>query len=317
MIAPQSDRNRLYIAGGPGGNSIGPQVHEYIAKSLGLDWTCEFLRLTSINEVMKIFRAHDFAGGIVTMPHKRTIIPLLDYYDDLVNILGACNFVYLAPNGQLHGTNTDWVGIYDAILTQSPDHVPGRTAMVYGAGGASRAAVYALWTKLKCDKIYIVNRDEEEVAELLDDVHGQPDLYWPEIVHVRSVSQSKELSTPYYIVCTVPDFEAVTPQEVEVGNILVEFLSRGGPESKGLLLDMCYHPPMTRNLKLAIKYDYRIVRGFTVVASQFSCQWKLWTGEMIETKEVFEMTERLVWEREGATAAAAADAASKGVNGQL
>lgn len=290
-------RNRLYIAGGPGGSSIGPKVHEYIAKTLDLNWKCEFLRLNSADEVMELFRAPDFAGGIVTMPHKRTIIPLLDQYDDLVKILGACNFVYLAQNGRLCGTNTDWVGIYNAILTQSPGHTSGKTGMVYGAGGASRAAVYAMWEKLKCDKVYVINRDDREVAELFDDVHQQPELYWPEIMHVQTVEDAKHLPAPSYIISTVPDFDAVTPDEQEARNILIHFLSRSS-EPKGLFMDMCYHPPVTYNLKLAIQFGYRVVQGFTVVASQFSCQWNLWTGAMIETKDVFEMTERLVQEHQ-------------------
>ncbi|KAL6245051.1 hypothetical protein RBB50_007826 [Rhinocladiella similis] len=302
MIA-QQPRSRLYIAGGPGGDSIAPKVHDHIARSLDLGWTCEFLRLESVDEVMKIFRAPDFAGGIVTMPHKRTIIPLIDDHDDLVKILGACNFVYLTPDGKFHGTNTDWVGIYDAILARDPDHVPGRTGMVYGAGGASRAAVYALWAKLKCEAIYIVNRDDQEVEDLFEDVRGQPDLYYPNMTHVRGVSEVAALPYPYYIVSTVPDFDAVTPKEVEARDILVEFLSKSG-HAKGIVLDMCYHPPMTRNLKLAIEYGYRIVQGFTVVAAQFPCQWKLWTGKAIETKGVFDMIERLVRERDHVAEAA-------------
>lgn len=87
--------------------------------------------------------------------------------------------MYLAQNGQLCGTNTDWVGIYNAILAQSPDHISGRTGMVHGAGGANRAAVYALWENLKCGKVYVINRDDREVADLLDDVHRQPEIYWP------------------------------------------------------------------------------------------------------------------------------------------
>ena len=296
MIANHS-RNRLYIAGGPGGGSLGPPVHEHIAQSLGLDWTCEFLRLSNIDEVMKLFRAPDFAGGIVTMPHKRTIMPLLDRYDELVQILGACNFVYLAPNGQLQGTNTDWVGIYEAILARSPDHMPGRAAMVYGAGGASRAAIYALWAKLKCSRIYIVNRDDQEVAELLEDVYQNVQLYRPEIVHVRSVSEAKELEQPYYIVSTVPDFEAISTQEIEARSILIEFLSRKSG-AKGILLDMCYHPRTTRNLKLAAQFDWKLIEGFTVSACQFPLQWKLWTSQPIDESSVFAMVETLVEERE-------------------
>lgn len=290
-------RNRLYIAGGPGGSSIGPKVHEYIARSLGLPWTCKFLELSTIDEVMEYFRAPDFAGGIVTMPHKRSVIPFLHYYDELVEIMGACNFVYLGPGGQFHGTNTDWVGIYNTIIAQSPDHIPGRTGMVYGAGGASRAAIYALWTKLNCDQIYVVNRDDGEVAELFNDVHRQPDLFWPKIVHVQSVAECEKLPPPYYIVSTVPDFEPITPRELQAREILVNFMSRR-PPPKGVLVDMCYHPPMTRILNLGIQHGYQIIQGFTVVAAQFSCQWNFWTGKGIETKEVFEMTERLVREQQ-------------------
>jgi len=239
---------------------------------------------------MKLFRAPDFAGGIVTMPHKRTVAPLLDHCDDLVEILGACNFVYLTPNGQLHGTNTDWVGVHDAILAHTSSHVLGRTAMVYGAGGASRAAVYALWTKLKCSKIYIVNRDDQELADLLDDVHQHAELYHPDILHIQSVAQAKELSAPYYIVGTVPDFEAVTTKEVEARDILTEFLGREGAE-KGLILDMCYHPPMTRNLKLGEKFGWKIIQGFTVMAHQFPLQWKLWTNKAIGEEDVFKLIE--------------------------
>ena len=251
---------------------------------------------------MRKFRAPDFAGGIVTMPHKRTIIPLIDESDELVKILGACNFVYLAEDGKtLKGTNTDWLGIYDCILAKSPDHVPGRIGMVYGAGGASRAAVYALWARLKCDKIYIVNRDDQEVEDLLQEVRQQPDLYYPDILHVTSVAQAKSLDAPHYIVSTVPDFEPVTAKEVEARGILATFLQ--DDDRQGLMLDMCYHPPMTRNLKLAVQHGYSIIQGFTVTAAQFSLQWKLWTGKDIEMGEVFQLTERMVVEREQKTQA--------------
>jgi quinate dehydrogenase len=292
-------RTRLYIAGGPGGNSIGPEVHKHIAKSLGLNWTCDFLRYPSFDDAMRLFRAPDFAGGIVTMPHKRTVIPLLDSCDELVETLGACNFVYLTQGGQLHGTNTDWVGIQNAILAKTTGHVSGKVAMIYGAGGASRAALYALWAGLKCSVIYLVNRDDQEVEELLEDIHQQGNSYRSKIIHVRTVSQAMDLLSPYYIVSTVPDFEAVTKAEVEARNILVEFLQRKTSQ-KGLLLDMCYHPPMTRNLQLAKKFGWNIVQGFTVVAHQFAPQWKLWTGKAIGEDEVFELTEKLVHEKEKA-----------------
>ncbi|KAL2836868.1 hypothetical protein BJY01DRAFT_251750 [Aspergillus pseudoustus] len=93
----------------------------------------------------------------------------------------------------------------------------------------------------------------------------------------------------------IPNLEPVTAQEMEARDILTEFMSRS--TESGILMDMCYHQPMTRNLQLAIQYGYEIIQGFTVVAAQFACQWKIWTGEDIPTREVFAMTERIVQER--------------------
>lgn len=295
MAAPQK-RNRLYIAGGPGGDSISPAVHEVVAKSLGMEATCEFLRLSSIDHVMKIYRARNFAGGLVTMPHKRTIIPFLDHYDDFVKILGACNLVYLTPNGQLNGTNTDWKGVYGAILEQVPDPPRGSIGMVVGAGGASRAAVYALWEKLRCSKIYVVNRDNQEVEELLEDSHQHGDHYNPDIVHVRTVTQAQELASPSFVVCTVPDFEAVTEEEIEARDIYIEFLGRNTIQ-KGVVVDMCYHPLLTRNLKTAQRLGWKTVQGHTVVAHQFALQWKYWTGKDIAMDGLFELIQKLIEER--------------------
>ena len=289
----------IYIAGGPGGDSIGPAIHTHIATSLGLSWTCEFLRLSDVNDVVALFRRSDFAGGLVTMPHKRTIIPLLDSVDAFVEEIGACNFVVRRPDGHLHGTNTDWSGIKSALEAERSRSLPttGYSAMIYGAGGASRGAVYALAAGLNCKEIYIVNRDENEVAELVADVSAYTRTTKPELIHITSMTQAEALKCPQYIISTVPDFEAKSSEEIACRNILRHFLERGRGQEH-VLLDMCYHPPMTRNLKAGIDASWTVIPGFLVVSHQFAQQWDLWTGLSIDTRAVFSMCDRLVQERE-------------------
>ena len=289
----------IYIAGGPGGDSIAPAIHTYIANSLGLGWTCEFLRLRHVDEVMELFRRSDFAGGIVTMPHKRTIIPLLDSFDGFVEEIGACNFVVRRPDGHLHGTNTDWSGIKSALEAESSRSLAatGYSAMIYGAGGASRGAIYALAAGMNCKEIYIVNRDENEVVELVADVRTYTRTTKPELIHITSVTQAEALKCPQYIISTVPDFEAKSTEEIACRNVLRYFLERGRGQEH-VLLDMCYHPPMTRNLKAGIDASWTVIPGFLVVSHQFAQQWDLWTGLSIDTKVVFSMCDRLVRERE-------------------
>jgi quinate dehydrogenase len=264
-------RNRLYIAGAPGGSSIAPPVHEFIARSFGLDWTCEFLYLESAKEVEEVYRDDNFSGGIVTMPHKREIIPLLDEVDESVRQLVACNLVYPGPNGFLHGTNTDWIGIRDAIRAVAGRPLSTSCALVYGAGGAARAAVFALVKGFGCQTIYVVNRDVEEVEDLVKDVSTYHTPKRGPVLHVKGVEQAKLLEPPSLIVCTVPDFDPVTKHEKEARETLKAFLEAG---SYGILVDMCYHPLETYNIKLASQRGWTTVDGVTIIAHQLQTQWR-------------------------------------------
>lgn len=270
---------RIYIAGSTGGSSIAPPAHNFIAQKLGKEWTTGFLIEPTAQRVMDVFRGPEFAGGIVTMPHKKAIIPYLDTVDELVSAIGACNVVYLNPEGRLHGTNTDWAGITGALLAAPPCQRDS-PALVYGAGGASRAAIYALSVKLGYRDIYIINRDLNEVTELEDDIKAYESLTRPTLVHVKTISQAMDLPPPACIISTVPDFEPKTSTEIETRNVLVEFLSRQ-QDTKGILLDMCYHPRTTRNVELALRHGWAIVEGIEVVGYQLKLQWKLWTDEEI------------------------------------
>ena len=80
----------------------------------------QFLESTTIEDVLDHFRSPDFAGGVVTMPWKKAIIPYLDEVDDLVSLTGACNMVCLTLDGRLRGTNVDWVGIHIPLRAARP-----------------------------------------------------------------------------------------------------------------------------------------------------------------------------------------------------
>lgn len=62
--------------------------------------------------------------------------------DGLVTTIGAYKNVHVSADGRLMGSNTDWEGVLDC-LTAADERGVGKPAMIFGAGGASRAAVYA------------------------------------------------------------------------------------------------------------------------------------------------------------------------------
>lgn len=241
------------------------------------------------------------------MPYKKAIMPLLDELDPLAITLGACNNVYLTKTGKIRGTNTDWKGILGCLRAGSENagkDGKGKPALIIGAGGASRAAVYALFAELECGEIYIVNRDAGEVADLLHDAQAYASSptssEQPHLTHVTSLSQAAGLPAPFYIVGTVPDFEAKTKEEIIARDILWTFLKK---EEKGVLLDMCYTPRNTRILKMGKEEGWVTVDGTGVIGYQAEEQWRLWVGageegrKEVPREEAWEVLRRAADER--------------------
>lgn len=199
-----------------------------------------------------------------------------DYISDRCLTLGSCNNVYL-KNGKLVGSNTDWIGILECLRSASKDGI-GKPALLIGAGGAARAAVYALYAHLGCPKIYIVNRDEQEVADLRTDSESYG-TQGPELIHIRSPGEAKELAAkPFYVVGTVPDFEPKTEEERAGFEIIRYQLSNAG-DTKGVFLDMCFNPRRTRFLKLAEELGWKTVEGINIIGWQLHEQYTLWAGK--------------------------------------
>jgi quinate dehydrogenase len=278
MITNNTEAKTLHLVGIGVKHSIAPPMHNMIAESLGLPWTFYSTECGNVEDVATLARKPSTAGLVVTMPYKNTIMPLLDELDDLATTIGACNNTYIR-DGKIVGTNTDWRGIKGCLLEKGEESsrpVPSRTAsaLIVGAGGASRAAVYALSSHLSCTTIYVLNRDDIEVETLVADT--QKITPTPKIIHLKSLEEASSLDTPYYIVGTVPDFEPQTVAEKDVAAILKHFLSR---DTKGVLLDMCFKPRRTRMIKLAEELGWPTVEGTHVIGYQIQEQWRLWAGD--------------------------------------
>lgn len=285
MAQPQtqnagSSQKKLHLIGIGVGHSIAPLMHNYICKSLGKPWTFVATEAPTIEAAMEIMTASDFAGAVVTMPYKKTVMSHLDGLDPLAVKLGACNNVYITSDGKLQGTNTDWRGIKGCLLAASDKGV-GQPSMIVGAGGASRAAVYALAVELKSPVIYVVNRDVQEVEDLIADTQAllsSPDSKEPlcKIIHIHDVEQAKTLADPHYIVGTVPDSVPNTASEKMAIKIFDYYLANA--KETGVFLDMCFKPRITRKIKLARSYGWEIVEGTEIIGHQIQEQYRVWVS---------------------------------------
>ena len=147
------------IIGDPVDHTLSPPMHNAAFRELGLDYVyVPFpVKKDDLKEAVAGLRALGVRGFNVTMPHKVTIIPMLDGLDPLARSIGAVNTV-VNENGKLTGFNTDGPGALQALLVGGADPKD-RNVVVIGAGGASRAISFLL--ALHGARLTIFNRKQE------------------------------------------------------------------------------------------------------------------------------------------------------------
>lgn len=155
-----------FVMGHPIGHSRSPMMHGYWLKKYGIDGTYQGLDVSpsELGAFFASFREKGWIGGNVTVPHKLAVIPHLARIDDAAKAIGAVNTIWW-ENGELVGGNTDAIGFMGNIDELAPgwDKAAGR-ALIIGAGGATRAAVYGLLQRGLT--VAICNRTMSKAEEL-------------------------------------------------------------------------------------------------------------------------------------------------------
>ena len=112
-------------------------------EELGLapEWTYEAIEVAPEDFAGLVASLPDqgFAGVNVTVPHKLAALAAADQASEAATAIGAANTLSF-HDGTVEADNTDAVGIVSAL----PDSPAGKRALVMGAGGSARAAVWAL-----------------------------------------------------------------------------------------------------------------------------------------------------------------------------
>ena len=159
---------KLAVIGNPISHSASPGMHNYVLEKLNLPYkyTAELLSVDNFEDDILDFKKSGFSGFNVTIPFKEKILPHLDYVDDDASAIGAVNTV-VDKNGKWHGYNTDGIGFIYALKEELNFSCFRKNVVVLGAGGSSRALVYAL-LKENVNNLVIVNRTIERAENLLN-----------------------------------------------------------------------------------------------------------------------------------------------------
>ncbi|RYP66878.1 hypothetical protein DL769_005910 [Monosporascus sp. CRB-8-3] len=277
-----------YLFGKKVTHSLSPFLHSVVYDDLKLNWAQLRLDSDDMDLLLQLLRHPRCYGASVTMPNKVAILPHLDDLTPECRAVGACNTIFLRTKGSATlycGANTDVVGIresfyrnVDAGKADGAAHLfHDKPAMVIGAGGAARSAVYALRTWMRARDIYLVNRDVEETLAFVTECTARG--FGQGLVHVRTPEQAQKLAAPGAVVACVPDSEPHTPEELQARAVTETFLAK---EGKGVMLEMCYNPsPFTRLGALAGRHGWKVILGTEALIWQGLEQDRYWIGREV------------------------------------
>src|SRR5688572_33288167 len=129
------------VLGFPVRHSRSPAMMNAAFAALGLDWRYVKLPVAParFEETARALPGSGYRGANVTIPHKLAAHALADELTPAAAAIGAANTLSF-EEGRVVADNTDAGGLLDAL----GEGLPGCRALVLGAGGAGRAAVWAL-----------------------------------------------------------------------------------------------------------------------------------------------------------------------------
>lgn len=248
-------RTEIYgIIGDPVEHSRSPIIHNSGFKALGLNCVYLAFPVKDVLAALSGLRGLGIKGVSVTIPHKESVIPLLDQVDPVAAKIGAVNTI-VNNHGDLKGYNTDWVGANRALEDETD--LKGKDVLLLGAGGSARALGFGL--------------NEAGARPIL--CSRSPD---------KGQALAAELGCSWKPLAEVGDIEAdILINATSVG---MSPASNASPVARYILgkfsvvMDIVYSPLETRLLREAEEAGCRTINGLAMLLYQGIAQFEMWTG---------------------------------------
>lgn len=256
------DIARACVIGHPIAHSRSPLIHGHWLSTLGIAGAYEKVDVSpdAFPAFLSNLRAHGYIGANVTVPHKLTAYQLVERRDAAADAIGAVNTVWYEDN-VLCGGNSDAHGFIASLDDTTPrwDIADGR-AVVLGAGGAARAAAFALVTRGVA--VAIVNRTEQHARDLAVRIgHG---------ITAHALEKLPRLLEDADLLanCTSLGMVHQPPLEIDLGPL----------KRDAVVCDAVYVPLQTGLLAAASARGHRVVDGLGMLLQQAGYGFRKWFG---------------------------------------
>jgi 3-dehydroquinate dehydratase/shikimate dehydrogenase len=259
---------RLFgVAGNPIGHSLSPLMHNTAFRRESVNAVMLPLKVKALDDMLNIIRELPLGGVAVTMPLKEEVLPHLANMDPLTAKIGACNTLRTGADGKLYGFNTDVAGVVRPLERRMK--LKGARIAVLGAGGAARAAVFAL-AEQGCE-VFVINRTHEKAVSLARKAKA------------KSLKQD-QLSKQKFdvLINTTPCGMAGIKQALPI---------KENELNANIVFDMVYNPLATPLILLAHKRGLHIISGLEMFVQQGARQFEIWTGKPAPEAEMMRVVE--------------------------
>jgi shikimate dehydrogenase len=172
LLSPEDERVRLGVIGWPVLHSRSPVIQNAALAAAGLSgWRYQLLPVppTLLGELVEALPRAGFRGVNLTIPHKQAGLALATDPTPRARAIGAANTLTFSAGEAIAADNTD----APALIAALGERVAGAVALVLGAGGSARAAVWAL-TNAGASEVRIWNRTRARAHSLADELGGTP-----------------------------------------------------------------------------------------------------------------------------------------------
>lgn len=266
---------RACIMGQPVAQSRSPMIHGYWIKQLGVDGAYDFKELSPAEfpAFIAALGSNGYVGGNVTAPHKEAAFRGVAKRDAAAEAIGAVNVIWV-ENGVLMGGNSDTHGFIAHLDEAAPGwQLPAvaagaagavTRAVVLGAGGAARAAVYALVQRGVA--VAIVNRTRARADQLAAHFGALPGAKvqghdWSELPGLLK-------DADVLVNCTACGMTGKPPLALDLAPL----------KPSAVVYDAVYVPLETALLAQARKQGLRVVDGLGMLLHQAGYGFQKWFG---------------------------------------
>ncbi|MEX1047111.1 MAG: shikimate dehydrogenase [Actinomycetota bacterium] len=260
---PDVDENLLGVIGWPVEHSLSPVIHTAAFEDLGMrGWRYVHLPVQPGGMAAAAERlvSKGYRGANVTMPHKESAFELSLPVDDDVTRLRAVNTLVVdAATSQITGHNTDVQGFEEFLGYEAGFDPRGKTALIFGAGGAARACALSL-ARSGAGTIVVAARDPSKADALRETVSNFP-------AELRVVAWGEAGDEEANLVLNA------TPVGSDGSRVP---LPRLGSET--VAVDLVYSRAVTPMLESARAAGAPAFGGLGLLVRQAALSFELWTG---------------------------------------